>query len=434
MSLMLIVLVLSRVPEAKESPVRARQLDRMKRMLEFVDAELAGRAYFAGAEFTAADVMMVSRSRRCAASSTTTSRRTRTSPRTSSASRRGPPIARRWRSPGRCRDHRRTLASAFDSASIFVKANNASGAPPRTAVSDKAHVAARRQFRSRCDGFRHQDRMRDLYSYSLIARPVRATRRGATRPRGRRAHAHALAGRDRGRPVRAVARRARGESVHRRAAAGDRSASRSGALAAFAAVCAFLAVFARHSGVQLLLRRSTFAQGPWKLGVDDDGLWLAGPARRVVHALVGLEVGRGAPRARVAVPRRRARPSDSVRRVRDRPRSGASSSTHVRAKIAAQPGRDARAGRARGPRAAAAGRALRPIHFAPDFRTLLETAVQIATFRPHRAEPARGHLGADPGPRPRHARPAVRLLARNRRRRGHLAWTLPARRSSSTCR
>jgi glutathione S-transferase len=59
MSLMLIVLVLSRVPEAKESPVKARQVDRMKRMLEFVDAELAGRAYFAGAEFTAADIMMV---------------------------------------------------------------------------------------------------------------------------------------------------------------------------------------------------------------------------------------------------------------------------------------------------------------------------------------------------------------------------------------
>ena len=54
-----IALVLSRVPEAKESPVRTRILDRMKRMLEFVDGELAGRPYFAGADFTAADVMMV---------------------------------------------------------------------------------------------------------------------------------------------------------------------------------------------------------------------------------------------------------------------------------------------------------------------------------------------------------------------------------------
>ena len=59
MSLMLIVLVLSRVPEAAQSPVRARQLDRLARMLQFVDGELAARRYFVGDEFTAADVMMV---------------------------------------------------------------------------------------------------------------------------------------------------------------------------------------------------------------------------------------------------------------------------------------------------------------------------------------------------------------------------------------
>jgi glutathione S-transferase len=59
MSLMLIALVLSRVPEASESPVRTRILDRMKQMLAFVDAELADRPYFSGLEFTAADVMMV---------------------------------------------------------------------------------------------------------------------------------------------------------------------------------------------------------------------------------------------------------------------------------------------------------------------------------------------------------------------------------------
>jgi glutathione S-transferase len=59
MSLMLIALVISRIPEAKESPVRARILDRMKKMLEFVDGELAGREWFAGSELTAADVMMV---------------------------------------------------------------------------------------------------------------------------------------------------------------------------------------------------------------------------------------------------------------------------------------------------------------------------------------------------------------------------------------
>ena len=59
MSLMLIALVLSRIPEASDSPVRGRILERMKQMLSFVDAELAGRPYFAGPEFTAADVMML---------------------------------------------------------------------------------------------------------------------------------------------------------------------------------------------------------------------------------------------------------------------------------------------------------------------------------------------------------------------------------------
>jgi glutathione S-transferase len=59
MSLMLIALVLSRVPEAKESPVNTRILDRVKQMLAFVDAELGDGPWFAGAEFTAADVMMV---------------------------------------------------------------------------------------------------------------------------------------------------------------------------------------------------------------------------------------------------------------------------------------------------------------------------------------------------------------------------------------
>ena len=59
MSLMLIALVISRIPEAKESPVRTRVLDRMKQMLAFVDAELAGREYFVDGQFTAADVMMV---------------------------------------------------------------------------------------------------------------------------------------------------------------------------------------------------------------------------------------------------------------------------------------------------------------------------------------------------------------------------------------
>ena len=59
MTLMLIVLTLSRVPEAKESPVTKRASDRLTVMLSFVDAHLADRDYFAGEAFTAADVMMV---------------------------------------------------------------------------------------------------------------------------------------------------------------------------------------------------------------------------------------------------------------------------------------------------------------------------------------------------------------------------------------
>ena len=59
MSLMLIALVLSRVPEAKDSPVKARITNRMTQMLAFVDGELTGRSYFVGDAFTAADVMML---------------------------------------------------------------------------------------------------------------------------------------------------------------------------------------------------------------------------------------------------------------------------------------------------------------------------------------------------------------------------------------
>lgn len=58
MSLALIALVLTRVPEGTSSPAGTRVAARLKQMLAFVDAELAGRIYFAGAEFTSADVMM----------------------------------------------------------------------------------------------------------------------------------------------------------------------------------------------------------------------------------------------------------------------------------------------------------------------------------------------------------------------------------------
>lgn len=59
MSLLLIVLVLSRVKEAAASPVSARMRERMNQMLAFVDREIAAGPWFAGEAFTAADVMMV---------------------------------------------------------------------------------------------------------------------------------------------------------------------------------------------------------------------------------------------------------------------------------------------------------------------------------------------------------------------------------------
>jgi len=58
MTLLLIALTLSRMPEGNASPLGARVQGRMKLLLGFVDAELAKVPYFAGADFTAADVMM----------------------------------------------------------------------------------------------------------------------------------------------------------------------------------------------------------------------------------------------------------------------------------------------------------------------------------------------------------------------------------------
>ena len=58
MSLLLIALVLSRVPEGNASAAGVRVAARMKHMLAFVDGELATVPYVAGADFTAADVMM----------------------------------------------------------------------------------------------------------------------------------------------------------------------------------------------------------------------------------------------------------------------------------------------------------------------------------------------------------------------------------------
>ena len=58
MSLLLIALVLSRVPDANASAPGTRVLARMQQLLAFVDGELAALPYVAGADFTAADVMM----------------------------------------------------------------------------------------------------------------------------------------------------------------------------------------------------------------------------------------------------------------------------------------------------------------------------------------------------------------------------------------
>lgn len=58
MSLMIVALVLTRMPDGDKTPAGVRVLGRMKQMLAFVDAELAVGPWFIGAEFTAADVMM----------------------------------------------------------------------------------------------------------------------------------------------------------------------------------------------------------------------------------------------------------------------------------------------------------------------------------------------------------------------------------------
>ena len=58
MSLLILALVIGRIPEANASPAKTRVLERMEQTLAFIDSELAQETYFAGATFTAADVMM----------------------------------------------------------------------------------------------------------------------------------------------------------------------------------------------------------------------------------------------------------------------------------------------------------------------------------------------------------------------------------------
>ncbi len=58
MPLLQIALALSRLPDANATPLGTRVKARMQLMLGFVDVELEHVPYFAGADFTAADVMM----------------------------------------------------------------------------------------------------------------------------------------------------------------------------------------------------------------------------------------------------------------------------------------------------------------------------------------------------------------------------------------
>ena len=58
MSVLIVPLVLTRVPQGSASPAGTRILERMKQTLAFINLELAGGPYFVGASFTAADVMM----------------------------------------------------------------------------------------------------------------------------------------------------------------------------------------------------------------------------------------------------------------------------------------------------------------------------------------------------------------------------------------
>jgi glutathione S-transferase len=58
MAVLVTALVLTRVPEGSTSPAGARVQARMKQILAFIDSELGAGPWFAGAEFTAADIMM----------------------------------------------------------------------------------------------------------------------------------------------------------------------------------------------------------------------------------------------------------------------------------------------------------------------------------------------------------------------------------------
>jgi glutathione S-transferase len=58
MSVLIVPLVLTRIPAGTDSPAGVRMLERMQQTLAYIDAEVADVPFFAGQEFTAADIMM----------------------------------------------------------------------------------------------------------------------------------------------------------------------------------------------------------------------------------------------------------------------------------------------------------------------------------------------------------------------------------------
>jgi hypothetical protein len=222
--------------------------------------------------------------------------------------------------------------------------------------------------------------MRDLYSYSLSPQQFAASARRNSARSGERMHTRPLVDIAGVLFLLAVAAMA-ANPVSDGRLLGSVGISM-GAMAAFAVVCACLALFARHSGLQLLVRRSTFAPGPWKIGVDDDGLWLEGPHGESFTRWSGWkaveEHGELVLLYHDDVTAHPV-PFAAFESAEERREFIA----HVRARIAAQPG-EMRPSSAAGPHAArSAGQPeAQPINFAPNFRTLLETAARIVMLRP----------------------------------------------------
>ena len=149
--------------------------------------------------------------------------------------------------------------------------------------------------------------------------------------------------------------------------------------AAIAIVCIALAVLSRHHGILLLVRRSTLMPGAWKLGVDDDGLWLQGPhgesftrwtGWRTVEEKDGLVLlyhdelhHHPVPFSAFASEEERSAFVDHVR---------ARIATHP---VARTPGGAVRMAGGDAPQAP-------PPKFAPTFATLLRTAARIALLQP----------------------------------------------------